>query len=94
MVNRINAGRTHFQITFAGPGVLQSTTDPASGVWEFVTMNLIWDDALDSSVTYYEQTAPGGAVELWTMQDGVPVPPWAPECQARIVDWLLAHPKP
>jgi polyhydroxybutyrate depolymerase len=59
-----------------------------------LTMNLIGDDALDSSVTYYEQTVPGGAVELWTMQDGVHVPPWAPECQPRIVDWLLAHPKP
>ncbi len=49
---------------------------------------------LDTTVLRYTQCPPGGAVELWTIKDGGHVPQLSDASIARIVDWLLAHPKP
>jgi len=48
---------------------------------------------IDTTVLRYTQCPPGGAVELWTVNGGGHCPDSA-ESLARIVDWLLAHPKP
>lgn len=49
---------------------------------------------LDSTVLRYTHCPPGGAVELWTVNGGNHAPTDSPESRARVVDWLLAHPKP
>ncbi len=49
---------------------------------------------LDTTVLRYTQCPPGGVVELWTIKDGWHVPTLSSDSIARIVDWLLAHPKP
>jgi len=49
---------------------------------------------LDTVVTRYNSCPPGGAVELWTIQNGSHVPNLSDEFSPTVVDWLLAHPKP
>ncbi|MBE7502559.1 MAG: hypothetical protein HS113_20185 [Verrucomicrobiales bacterium] len=49
---------------------------------------------IDSTVLRYTHCPPGGAVELWTVNGGNHVPTDSSEFLARLVDWLLAHPKP
>ena len=49
---------------------------------------------IDSTVLRYTRCPPGGAVELWTVNGGNHVPTDSSESLARLVDWLLAHPKP
>jgi polyhydroxybutyrate depolymerase len=54
---------------------------------------------LDTVVTRYPDAPPGGAVELWTIVGGYHTPTLRPngsstEFAVRVVDWLLAHPKP
>jgi polyhydroxybutyrate depolymerase len=49
---------------------------------------------IDTTVLRYTQCPPGGAVELWTVNGGGHVPADSSEARARLVDWLLAHPKP
>ncbi|MBM3882154.1 MAG: hypothetical protein FJ387_20935 [Verrucomicrobia bacterium] len=49
---------------------------------------------LDTTVLSYTQCPPGGAVELWTVSGGGHVPTDSSEFPTRLVDWLLAHPKP
>jgi len=54
---------------------------------------------LDTVVTRYASHPPGGAVELWTIINGMHVPivyegTSAAEFSPRVIDWLLAHPKP
>ncbi len=54
---------------------------------------------LDASVLRYKNCPPGGAVELWTINGGQHVPTFfsgtrSSEFSARVIDWLLAHPKP
>jgi poly(3-hydroxybutyrate) depolymerase len=49
---------------------------------------------IDTTVLRYAQCPPGGAVELWTVNGGGHVPTDSPESRVRLVDWLLAHPKP
>jgi polyhydroxybutyrate depolymerase len=49
---------------------------------------------LDTTVTRYNNHPPGGAVELWTIQNGSHVPYLSDEFSPLVVDWLLAHPKP
>lgn len=54
---------------------------------------------LDASVTRYMEHPPGGAVELWTIHGGWHAPTIyqgssSSELPMRIVEWLLAHPKP
>jgi poly(3-hydroxybutyrate) depolymerase len=48
----------------------------------------------DTTVLRYTRCPAGGAVELWTVNNGVHVPTDSSESRARLVDWLLAHPKP
>ena len=71
---------------------------------------LIWDDAatmdldldvpgIDTTVMRYTTNPPGGAVELWTIANGRHGPTFvrgstSAEYSARVIDWLLAHPKP
>jgi poly(3-hydroxybutyrate) depolymerase len=54
---------------------------------------------LDTVVTRYTSFPPGGAVELWTIVGGSHGPTFfsgnsASEFSGRVIDWLLAHPKP
>jgi len=53
----------------------------------------------DTVVTRYTNSPPGGAVELWTILGGSHGPTFsnatsASEFSERVIDWLLAHPKP
>jgi poly(3-hydroxybutyrate) depolymerase len=54
---------------------------------------------LDTTVMRYTSHPPGGAVELWTINGGTHDPALFSETtssqySARVIDWLLAHPKP
>lgn len=49
---------------------------------------------LDTVVTRYSNSPPGGAVELWTINGGDHVPSPSSQFSPRVIDWLLAHPKP
>ena len=54
---------------------------------------------LDTTVLRYTNCPPGGAVELWTINGGLHGPTLSSgttnsEYSARVIDWLLAHPKP
>jgi len=49
---------------------------------------------LDTVITRYSNSPPGGAVELWTINGGSHGPPLSSEFSPRVIDWLLAHPKP
>lgn len=69
--------------------------------WDFEpTMDLDLDvPGRDSSVMRYTNAPPGGAVELWTIHGGIHGPTLfrgsdSTEYSARVIDWLLAHPKP
>ena len=64
------------------------------------SMDLDLDVAgLDAIITRYTNAPPGGAVELWTINGGSHAPTFysgssASEFAPRVIDWLLAHPKP
>ena len=49
---------------------------------------------LDTVITRYTSYPPGGAVELWKIMGGDHVIAPSPEFAPRVIDWLLAHPKP
>jgi hypothetical protein len=49
---------------------------------------------LDTVVTRYTKSPPGGAVELWTVNGGTHHLNLSPTFSAQVIDWLLAHPKP
>lgn len=49
---------------------------------------------LDTTVLRYADSPPGGAVELWTINGALHVPNLTPQFHEKVVDWLLAHPKP
>jgi polyhydroxybutyrate depolymerase len=49
---------------------------------------------LDTTITRYTNSPPGGAVELWTINGGGHFPAMSSEFSPRVIDWLLAHPKP
>jgi polyhydroxybutyrate depolymerase len=54
---------------------------------------------LDTGFTRYTNSPPGGAVELWTINGGSHRPTLysgksSSEFAPRVIDWLLAHPKP
>ncbi len=76
--------------TWAGyNGAHDPVTDPAP------SMDLVRDVAgLDTVVTRYSSSPPGGAVELWTINGAPHTPTWSSEFTPRLFDWLLAHPKP
>ncbi len=70
-------------------GARDPVTDPAP------TMDLDLDvPGLDTVITRYMNHPPGGAVELWTVNGaGHGLNP-SPQFSPRVIDWLLAHPKP
>jgi polyhydroxybutyrate depolymerase len=76
--------------TWAGyNGAHDPVTDPTP------TLDLVLDVAgLDTVITRYTTAPPGGAVELWTINGSVHRPPLSTEFSPRVIDWLLAHPKP
>jgi polyhydroxybutyrate depolymerase len=47
----------------------------------------------DTVVTRYTNSPPGGAVELWTIVNGLHSPTLSTNFSPRVIDWLLAHPK-
>ena len=54
---------------------------------------------LDTVIRRYTNSPPGGAVELWTINGGNHSPRFnsggsSSEFAPRVIDWLLAHPKP
>jgi len=54
---------------------------------------------LDTVITRYMKYSPGGTVELWTINGGGLFPTFhsgksSSEFAPRVIDWLLAHPKP
>lgn len=48
----------------------------------------------ETAVTRYANHPPGGAVELWAAGGASHSPTLAPDFSRRVLDWLLAHPKP
>lgn len=49
---------------------------------------------LDAIVTRWTDAPSGGAVEIWTISNGSHQPNISVDFSARMIDWLLAHPKP
>ena len=54
---------------------------------------------LDTVITRYTNHPPGGAVELWTINGGSHMPTLysgrsSSDFAPRVIDWLLANPKP
>ncbi|MCI0537423.1 MAG: hypothetical protein L0Z50_19585 [Verrucomicrobiales bacterium] len=71
-------------------GCADATTDTDASL----KLDLAVTSALDTVVTRYTKSPPGGAVELWTIRGGQHRPTVSPGFAASVVDWLLAHPKP
>jgi polyhydroxybutyrate depolymerase len=70
-------------------GASNPVTDPAPST------DLTLDVAgLDTVITRYTTCPPGGAVELWTINGAGHVPTLSSEFAPRLIDGLLAHPKP
>ena len=75
-------------------GARDPVTDPGP------SMDLDLDvPGLDTVITRYTNYPPGGAVELWTINGGSHGPTLysgssSSEFAPRVIDWLLAHPKP
>ena len=88
--------------TSAFPGALQTVQIWAgyNGASDPVTdsapsMDLDLDvPGLDAVITRYTHSPLGGAVELWTVKGGDHVFAPSPQFSPRVIDWLLAHPKP
>jgi polyhydroxybutyrate depolymerase len=51
-------------------------------------------DGNETLVTRHNSCKPGGAAELWTMQEASHVPGLGPNYAPKLIDWLFAHPKP
>jgi hypothetical protein len=49
---------------------------------------------LDTVVTRYPNYQPGGVVELWTINGAIHFPTLFPKFAPRVIDGLLAPPKP
>lgn len=49
---------------------------------------------LDTIITRWTDAPPGGAVEVWTVNNGRHELNLSVDSSARVIDWLLAHPKP
>lgn len=58
------------------------------------TLNLVDGSALETKVTQYPDCAGGTDTELWTVVGGTHDSVLTDEFRRRVVDWLLAHPKP
>jgi polyhydroxybutyrate depolymerase len=70
-------------------GARDPVTDPAPSM--DLDLNV---PGLDTVVTRYTTSPPGGAVELWSIIGSSHVLTISSECSPRIIDWLLTHPKP
>jgi len=91
----------------AHPGALQTVEiwagyngagDPVTDPVPLMDLDLAVP-GLDTVITRYTNAPPGGAVELWTINGGRHFPTLnsggsASEFSPRVIDWLLAHPKP
>jgi len=89
------AGAVQAIQTWAG---YNGAVDPVTDVAPTLDLDLSLP-GLDTVVTRYTQHPPGGAVELWTINGGLHSPafygaPSALGFASRVIDWLLAHPKP
>ncbi|MBK9261911.1 MAG: prolyl oligopeptidase family serine peptidase [Polyangiaceae bacterium] len=51
-------------------------------------------DGAETLVTRHANCKPGGAAELWTMQNATHIPGMGPNFAPTLVDWLFAHAKP
>ena len=49
---------------------------------------------LDTVITRWTNAPPGGAVEVWSILGGTHIPSLSPNFTPKVLDWLLAHPKP
>jgi polyhydroxybutyrate depolymerase len=59
------------------------------------SLDLVTDvPGLDTVVTRYTNAPAGGAVELWTINGGVHDPNFSSQFAPKVIEWLLAHPKP
>ncbi|MBI3848971.1 MAG: alpha/beta fold hydrolase [Verrucomicrobia bacterium] len=101
------AGGATVHVMPAYPGALQTVrawagyndaTDPVTDPTPSMHLDLD-TPGLDTVITRYSNSPPGGAVELWTMNPGAHVPTLytngvSSEFAPRVIDWLLAHPKP
>lgn len=59
-------------------------------------LDLVADGELpggDTTVTAWSGCAQGSAVQLWTITDGTHQPDLSPDFTARVVDFLLTHPR-
>jgi polyhydroxybutyrate depolymerase len=52
------------------------------------------DGPLDTTVTVYDGCRNGSEVELWSIEGADHIPSFSADVPGRIVDFLLAHPKP
>jgi polyhydroxybutyrate depolymerase len=84
------------------PGALQSVqmwagyngcVGQVTDAWRSLDLDLDVP-GLDTVVTRYTNCPPGGAVELWSVQGVTHSPALSAEFSPRVIDWLLAHPKP
>ncbi len=70
-------------------GARDPVTDSAA------SMDLVpYVPGFDTVVLRYTSTPPGGAVELWSIIGGQHSIDYSPGFSSRVIDWLLAHPKP
>lgn len=85
-----NHGAVRTIQTWAGyNGASGPITDPTP------SLDLVLDVAgPDTLITRYTNAPPGGAVELWTINNGPHTPDLSSEFRSRVIDWLLSHPKP
>ncbi len=75
-------------------GARDPVTDPAPSMDLDLAL-----PGLDTVITRYMNHPPGGAVELWTIDGGSHAPTLysgssSSEFASRVIEWLLAHPKP
>jgi poly(3-hydroxybutyrate) depolymerase len=76
--------------TWAG---YNGASDPVSD--PLPSMDLTTDVAgLETVVTRYTNSPPGGAVELWTINGATHWPNLTPQFAPAVINWLFAHPKP
>jgi polyhydroxybutyrate depolymerase len=47
----------------------------------------------ETTSEHFDGCPPGGAVELWSMEGGGHFPSFQDDATARMLDWLLAHPR-
>jgi hypothetical protein len=86
----VSVGALHIgQIWAELDGAKDPVTEPAP------SMDLDTSIAgLDTVVTRWTNAPPGGAVEVWSIQGAHHVPSLSTTFTPKVLDWLMAHPKP